>query len=189
MINSKDSYKEYLAEDAKALGVNKQKCLNRMLNPIYRYEKALRRHEYYYNCYKKVWQKPLVKVAGYVHRSLGRKLGFTIPINVFDKGLSIAHIGTIVVNANARIGKNCRIHVCTNIGVAAGGHEYDCPNIGNNVYIGPGAKIFGCIKIADNIVIGANAVVNKDFLAPGISVGGVPAIRISDNGSEGLLIV
>ena len=44
------------------------------------------------------------------------KYGLHIPINVFEKGLSIAHIGTIVVNGNCKIGKNCRIHVGTVLG-------------------------------------------------------------------------
>ena len=31
--------------------------------------------------------------------------GFSIPINVFGKGLSIAHYGSIVVNSNAKVGR------------------------------------------------------------------------------------
>jgi serine O-acetyltransferase len=81
------------------------------------------------------------------------------------------HRGTIVVNDKARIGDNCRIHVCVNIGEANGG----APTIGNNVYIGPGAKIFGPITIADGVTIGANAVVNKSITTPNISIGGIPA--------------
>jgi serine O-acetyltransferase len=51
------------------------------------------------------------------------------------------------------------------------------------VYIAPGAKIYGAIEIADNIAIGANAVVNKSFLEPNITIAGVPARKISDKGS------
>lgn len=39
-----------------------------------------------------------------------------IPINVFGIGLSIAHLGTIVVNGNAIVGEGCRIHVGAVIG-------------------------------------------------------------------------
>jgi serine O-acetyltransferase len=62
--------------------------------------------------------------------------------------------------------------------VNIGEHNGGAPRIGNDVYIGPGAKLFGDIEIADNIVIGANAVVNKSFLTPGISIGGVPARQL-----------
>ena len=55
--------------------------------------------------------------------------------------------------------------------------------IGNNVYIAPGVKILPDAEIADNIRIGANAVVTKSFLEPGITIAGVPAVKISDKGN------
>ncbi len=92
----------------------------------------------------------------------------------------------MVVNGGAQIGEYCRIHVGVNIGTAAGAGDL-APKIGNGVYIAPGAKIFGPIEIADGIAIGANAVVNKSFQAPNISIGGIPAKQISDKGSKGFL--
>jgi serine O-acetyltransferase len=112
-------------------------------------------------------------------------LGFTIPLNVFGPGLCIAHRGTIVINKDTTIGENCRIHACTNIGTGRGG--ISAPQIGSNVYIGPGAKIFGDITIADNIAIGANSVVNKSFYEKGISIAGVPAKKINNKGSDGII--
>lgn len=110
-------------------------------------------------------------------------LGFTIPLNAFGPGLSIAHYGSIVVNGNAKIGRNCRIHSDVNIGETGGG----APTIGDNVYIGPGAKIFGPITVGDHVAVGANAVVNTD-VPSNVSVGGIPATVISEKGSEGLLV-
>lgn len=89
------------------------------------------------------------------------KLGFSIPINVFGPGLSIAHYGTIVVSQYASVGSNCRLHVGVNIG--ANGGKNCAPTIGDNVYIGPGAILFGDITIADGAFIGANSTVNKSF--------------------------
>lgn len=118
---------------------------------------------------------------------LATKCNFSIPINVAEKGLSIAHIGPIIINPSVKIGKNCRIHVGVNIGTAAG-ETIQTPVIGNNVYIGPGAKIFGAIRIADGVAIGANAVINKDCLEQNVTLVGVPAHISSHKGSEGLLI-
>ena len=115
------------------------------------------------------------------------RLGFTISPNVFGPGLSIGHPGTLTVNGVAKVGKNCRIHTCVFIATKAGFSD-KVPKIGDNVYIGPGAKIFGPIVIADNIAIGANSVVNKSFLEPGVTIAGIPARKISDKGSEGLVI-
>lgn len=117
---------------------------------------------------------------GYRHHVLGIRLGFDIPINVFDGGLKISHFGYIVVNSKAKIGCNCEIHQGVHIGYSKG-----VPTIGNNVWLGPGAKLYGDIVIADNCRIGANAVVNKSFTEEGITIAGVPAKKISDQPNKG----
>lgn len=110
-------------------------------------------------------------LAKYKFRKLSIKLGYSIPINVFGPGLSLPHYGTIVVNPDTKVGKNCRIHVGVNIGA----HHDKAPRIGDNVYIGPGAIIFGGVEIADNVSIGANATVNKSVTEPNVVVVGTPA--------------
>lgn len=121
------------------------------------------------------------------------RLGFSIPPNTFGPGLAIVHYGPIVVNGNARIGANCRVHVCVNIGGSGGLVDVEtarglAPLIGDNVYIGPGATIFGPVRIADRCAIGANAVVNASFDEPGCSIAGVAARLISRKGSEGMIL-
>jgi len=177
MINSKSEYHYYLKADRIALGQPQIK--NPLISfffsdSVYRFQKLLRKMEYLNNCKRGLYWK-MVKTCTYFRfKKLSEKLGFTIPFNAFGPGLSIAHPGTIVINESARIGANCRIHVCVNIGTEAG-FSGRAPVIGDNVYIAPGAKIFGEIKIANNIAIAANAVVNKDFLTEKMAIGGVPA--------------
>lgn len=176
-MNKKQLY-EYVKEDARALGMKEKNHLT-TTNLIWRYQVLLRKIEYYINSKKnkKLFFRFFYLLRRIQFELLGMMLGFTIPPNVFGPGLAIVHRGTIVVNGNARVGSNCRIHVCVNIGASGGNPE--APQIGNNVYIGPGAKIFGNIKIADNITIGANAVVNKNFQTPHVTIAGVPA-RVLD---------
>lgn len=100
--------------------------------------------------------------------------GCTIPLEVFDEGLTIYHTGSIVVNGKTRIGRNCCI--MNNVNIGANNGEKEAPRIGDNVYIGPGAVIFGNIEIADNCYIGANAVVNKTVSEKGSVLLGVPAV-------------
>ena len=107
------------------------------------------------------------------YRRVSIKLGFSIPINTFGSGLSIAHYGPIIVNSACRIGKNCRIHACVNIGASGGSTA--APQIGDNVYIGPSAVIFGDIALADNITVGANATVNKSCVERNVVLAGTPA--------------
>lgn len=178
MITTRGELNFYLKEDKKALGIsnNKSRFLNELLIPnrIFRFQKILRKTEYYYHqSQRNFWYKPQYILYKYLHRKHSLKLGFSIPINVFGPGLSIAHYGTIVVNPATKVGANCRLHVCVNIGATNGSKK--APVIGDNVYIAPGCKIFGDIEISDNTTISANSVVNKSFTTPNALLGGIPA--------------
>lgn len=149
---------------------------------VWRFERLLRRSEYWHNRPKTLLSALWGKVLSLRLARMEAKLGFSIPLNVFGSGLSIAHVGPIVVSPHARIGMNCRIHVGVNIGTRTGVSD-EAPTIGNNVYIGPGAKLFGAIEVVDRIAVGAKAVMNKSFETPGISIGDVPARKICDKGN------
>lgn len=184
LIKSKADLKEYLEADKKNLGRTTRRPS--MFDTTWKFEIALRMLEYYSNVPSNSVSNFMKLYWRFRHRLLEVICGFEIPINVFGKGLSIAHQGNIIVNPYARIGQNCRIHVGVNIGTAAG-PEIRVPRIGNNVYIAPGVKIFGDIEIANGIAIGANAVVCKSFLEDDVTIAGVPAKQISSRGSKGLM--
>lgn len=182
MIASRKDYIEYLEADSRS-----RKRTRGIRTPsfdkVWVFQRRMRRLEYFTNCKK---NRLIRALASFQYNRLGRVLGFSIPINVFGPGLSIAHRGTIVVNAGAKVGCNCRLHVCVNIGTAAGQCR-DAPHIGDNCYIAPGAKIFGKIEIGSNMVIGANSVVNKSFPVGNATLGGIPAKIISSKSSEGII--
>ena len=192
MIMNKHDYKDYLEADRISLGRKKHYSLGEMIfhkiiepDYVWRFEKLLRKAEYLRNC-----RRSMLDIFNYAitlrhlnHLSI--KLGYYIHPNNFGPGLSISHPGFILVNPEARIGSNCRIHPGVVIGTQAGPSN-QAPKLGNNIYIGPGAKIFGLIEISDNVAIGANSVVNKSFTEPGISIAGVPARKISDKGTLGI---
>lgn len=48
-------------------------------------------------------------------RKLQNKYSMHIPLNVFDKGLKIMHLGPILVNGSVVAGKNCTLHMNTAI--------------------------------------------------------------------------
>lgn len=177
MIQNKNDLRRYLVMDRYALGI-KRKHPKLFADEVWKFEIFLRKHEYYNNVKNPTFiDRIMLYWYRYRHHSMGIKLGFDIPINVFKGGLRINHYGYIVVNPNARVGFYCDVHQGVNIGTHGGGE----PNIGDNVWIGPGAKLFGSIVIADNCQIGANAVVNKSFEEKGIAIAGVPAKKISNH--------
>ena len=137
---------------------------------IYKLLTYLRKCEYHTNRRTplRIWYSLKLK-------SIQNRFCVRIPINVFDEGLQIPHLGPIIVHPKCRVGKNCRIHVGVNIGA-----EKDMvPTLGDNCYIGPGAKLFGDIHIGNDCKIGANAVVNKSF-PDGTVIVGVPGHSVGE---------
>jgi len=143
---------------------------------ILKYQRLLRQDEYFSNS-NNLFFTILHVIIRRRRNRLGVRLGFTIPTNVFGKGLLIWHYGNIVINGNAKIGDNCILHGDNCIG--NNGTMSNAPVIGNNVDIGVGAKILGDITIADNIKIGAGAVVVNSFLEEGITIVGMPARKLT----------
>ncbi|MBP1920098.1 serine acetyltransferase [Youngiibacter multivorans] len=183
MINNKNDLSFYLERDRLADGYDgvKPNPFGSWPNRIWQYKIFLRKAEYYRNLNSKnILQRISEKYYLYRYTSCGIKLGYTIPLNVVEEGLSLPHYGTIIINANSHIGKNCRIMAGVVIGSTNGTNI--AAIIGDNVYIGAGAKIIGNISIGDNTVIGANSVVTKN-IGLNITVAGVPARKISDNSS------
>ena len=184
MINSKEDYLYYLEADRIALGKPKYSLKVKFdeyikLDLIWSFQRLLRKSEYF----KNVKSKNSFRGKLYYYfikrrfKKKSLKLGFSIPENVFGPGLAILHYGTIIVNAEAKVGSNCRLQACTNIGQSGG--KMGAPIIGDNVYIGPGAKIYGKIEIPSNCAIAANAAVGKSFYKEGMVLGGVPAKEIT----------
>ena len=181
MIKTKKDLVYYKQQDVIMNGfVNKNKLwgVKQRLNKRFKFLKLLREAEYYKNNFYGI-NKLIFYFKYYRLKKIGLSLGFSIEPNCFGPGLSIPHYGTIIVNPSARIGKNCRLHCCTNIGASAGSNK--APEIGDNVYIGPGAIIFGNIQIGNNVTIGANATVNKTCLEEYSVIAGTPAVVVKKN--------
>lgn len=184
MIKSKSDLRYYLEADKIAMDV-KGKRPHRISryesDLIWKFQRALRYTEYYHNRKPRGLAVIVYKAWQYRLFRLQLKTGFMIPINVFGPGLSVSHLGPIVINGFARVGKNCRLHPMTCIGV--NGHTNEVATLGDNVYLSTGAKIIGPVRIADGVCIAANAVVTKSIEEENTTWGGVPARKISDGGS------
>lgn len=183
MIKSKKDYIAYIAQDKLALRISSNGFSNKLLriispNPIWVFQKRMRKLEYYHNCKNKGLYKLYIFYLRYLYKKTSIRLGFSIPINVFGPGLAIVHYGTIVINSKTKVGKNCRMHAGINIGATGG--QSAAPKIGDNVYLAPGAKIYGDITIPNNTAIGTNAVVNKSFDKENTVLAGIPAKVIGD---------
>ena len=139
---------------------------------IAKYLRYLRKEEFYSRKEGRIYQ---IVTLYYLRKknALGNKLGFKIPRNCFDLGLTIYHHGEIIVNETARIGKNCKLHGGNCIG--NNGMTDFAPQIEEGLDLGIGAKIIGDVELGRNIKVGANAVVTKSFKEDGITLIGIPA--------------
>lgn len=144
---------------------------------LYWFRKA---HHWRARAQRYVGYKPVFVFFELAMRHYGYKYGIDIPsATQIGSGFYIGHFSGIVISSRAVIGKNVNVSQ----GVTIGSNDTSFATIGDGVYIGPGAKIVGGVRIGAYAAIGANAVVVKD-VEPQITVGGVPAVRISNNSSH-----
>lgn len=116
------------------------------------------------------------------------KYGFQISSSTeIGEGLYMPHYGTIVINHQARIGKNCNIGHSVTIGQTNRGKLKGCPTIGNNVWIGAGAVIVGKITIGSNVLIAPNSFVNIDVPEKSLVLGNPCRIISKENPCEGYI--
>ena len=181
MIKSKKDYLAYLEADRINLRA-KKRLRTYLFHEIWRYQRLLRKVEYYTNCKHDPLSKLYRIWLRYWLERRGVRLGIAVRPNTAGPGLMVQHEGNVRVHKNARLGANCKILEGVNIGATGGTRS--APQIGKNVFIGSGAKLMGDIRIADGIAVGANAVVVKSFDEPNITIGGVPAKKISDKGAK-----
>lgn len=142
---------------------------------IWRYQRRLRVTEYHMNARHKV----RYLFSRYLLHRMQFRYGMKVKLNSCGKGLKIMHLGSILTNGD--LGEDCSLHV--NVSIVSGGRDTGTPVIGSHNVIGVGAAIVGSVKLGNGIAVGANAVVTKSFPEDNIAIAGVPAKKISDNGS------
>lgn len=181
MITDRTDYRRHLAADLVAGNLDRWRLVDRFHHPEVFVVRLLRRLEYLRHQPGSVARTQRFW-ARYRLQTVSIRLGLTLPPDVFGPGLSIAHYGSVVVNARARVGAFCRLHTAITIGLGPTG----VPTIGDFVYIGPGAVIYGGVTVGDRAVIGANAVVGRDVPA-GVTVAGSPARVVSQRDSSSVM--
>jgi serine O-acetyltransferase len=191
MILNKQDYKRYLTSDEIAFDIStkglKLKIIfflkyhaNSERYILLNYLKTVRRLEYLQNTKSGNYYFKILHFLCYLRiRKLSAKLHINIPINTLGEGALIMHFGTLRINQNAKIGKNCILQPGVFIGQKDS--EENVPTVGDNVYFSPGSMAFGKIKIGNNVVVAPNSVVIKD-VSDNCVVSGVPAKVIKQNG-------
>lgn len=116
------------------------------------------------------------------------KYGFQIyPETEIGEGFYLGHWGSLVINPNAKIGKNCNIAQGVTIGRQNRGKYQGCPVINDEVWIGANAVIVGGITIGTNVLIAPNSYVNFDVPDHSVVVGNPAKIYPNENATDGYI--
>ena len=179
MILTKKDLIAYTTADRKASNRPKGGILNMLFYSetyyVQTYLETLRKLEFLVNKKKNPLDHLFYVVVFWRYKRMSFKLQITIPPNVAGPGLSIQHLGNIVVNAKAKLGARNTLQPGVVIGQKDSSENV--PTIGDDVYFGPGCKVIGKIRIGNNVTIAPNSVVIKD-VPDNCIVSGVPAVII-----------
>ena len=155
-----------------------KKCINPNLHFIY----------WFRNAQKHPRNTLMGKLLRLILRRYQIRYGFQIyPETQIGDGLYLGHWGTVVVNPDAKIGRNCNLAQGVTIAQANRGKMAGAPSIGNEVWIGPNAVVVGNISIGDNVLIAPNAYVNADVPSNSVVVGNPAVATFRENATEGYI--
>lgn len=156
---------------------------NIILNPAFKYIYIHRKCNFYRN-------KNKIKYIFYRIRlyRLNLKYGFEISNKAdIGNGFKIDHRGSIVINPNAKLGKNVNVTSGVLIGQQNRGVKSGSPIIGNNVWIGANSSIVGKVNIGDNVMIAPGTFINFDVPSNSIVLGNPGIIKRSVNATTGYI--
>lgn len=172
--------KDFYRESGKWLSTIQiwKKCINPNLHFVYVLRMA-----------QKCKQKPLLHIFWrIVLRHYQIKYGFQIyPETQIGEGFYLGHWGSLVINPNTIIGKNCNIAQGVTIGQQNRGKNEGSPVIGNEVWIGANAVIVGAVTIGNNVLIVPNSYVNFDVPSNSVVLGNPAKIIPTENATEGYI--
>lgn len=116
------------------------------------------------------------------------KYGFQIyPETQIGEGFYLGHWGSLVINPDTIIGKNCNIAQGVTIGQQNRGKNEGSPVIGDEVWIGANAVIVGAVTIGSNVLIVPNSYVNFDVPPNSVVLGNPAKIIPAENATKGYI--
>lgn len=137
----------------------------------------------------------------YAHASGLRKLYYKVRLKLLTnqthiqielctkigEGFYIGHMGRVIINGAAVLGRNINIATGVTIGQTNRGPKKGAPVIGDNCWIGTNAVIVGNVTIGSDVLIAPLAYVNFDVPDHSIVIGNPGRIIHRENATEGYI--
>lgn len=116
---------------------------------------------------------------------LSQKTKIQIPARTsIGEGLYLGHLGCVVINPDAKLGKNINIATGVTIGMENRGARKGVPEISDNCWIGTNAVIVGNVKIGSDVLIAPLTYVNFDVPDHSIVIGNPGRIIPKDHATK-----
>ena len=129
--------------------------------------------------------KPLKMYYTLKLKLMSYKTHIQIPARTeIGEGFYIGHSGRIIINPEAKLGKNVNIATGVTIGYENRGKRKGAPTISDNCWIGTNAVIVGNVVIGEDVLIAPLAFVNFDVPPHSIVIGNPAKIISKDNATE-----
>ncbi len=100
------------------------------------------------------------------------------------EGFYIGHTGRVIINPEAKLGKNMNIATGVTIGYENRGERKGAPVFEGKCWIGTNAVVVGNVKIGEDVMIAPLAFVNFDVPPHSIVVGNPAKIIHKENATE-----
>jgi len=116
---------------------------------------------------------------------ISNKTQIQIPARTsIGEGFYIGHCGRVVINPEAKLGKNINIAAGVTIGMENRGKRKGAPQIGDNCWIGTNSVIVGNVKIGNDVLIAPLTYVNFDVPDHSVVIGHPGKIVPRENATE-----
>ena len=116
---------------------------------------------------------------------LSHKTLIQIPARTeIGEGFYIAHSGRVIINPDAKLGKNMNVSTGVVIGAENRGARKGAPTFEGNCWIGANAVIVGNVHIGEDVLIAPLAYVNFDVPPHSIVIGNPAKIIHKENATD-----
>lgn len=116
---------------------------------------------------------------------LSYKTLIQIPVRTeIGEGFYIGHSGRVIINPEAKLGKNMNIATGVVIGYENRGKRKGAPQFDGHCWIGANAVVVGNIKIGEDVLIAPLSFVNFDVPPHSIVIGNPAKIIHKENATE-----
>ena len=103
------------------------------------------------------------------------------------EGFYIGHSGRVIINPEAKLGKNMNVSTGVVIGRENRGAREGSPTFDGNCWIGANAVIVGNVHIGEDVLIAPLTFVNFDVPSHSIVIGNPAKIISKENATEGYI--